>query len=179
MQSHLAESSSRRVRPPCVSGNAQHKVDKAALAKIERELDRLAKTLMDGVPGGRVKDKMAQLQHDKAEIATRLKDAAESPVLIHPNMANHYRDQSGSLRESPADEHAHAQASDLIRKLIETIVVTPVEKDGHNTLSIDLHGHLAGILSPATKAKRPLSRAALRLSMQNWLRGPETTESFL
>lgn len=43
-------------------GNAQHKADKAALTKIERELDRLVKALMDGVPASRVKDKMADLE---------------------------------------------------------------------------------------------------------------------
>ncbi len=137
-------------------GNAQHKMDKAGLAKIERELDRLVKALMDGVPASRVKDKMTQLEHDKAEIAARFKDAAESPVLIHPNMANHYRDQIASLREALSDEHAQAQAPDLIRKLVDKIVVTPVVEEGRNNLSIDLHGHLAGILSLATKAKRPL-----------------------
>jgi hypothetical protein len=32
--------------------NAKHKVDRAALVKIERGLDRLVQALMDGVPGG-------------------------------------------------------------------------------------------------------------------------------
>jgi hypothetical protein len=35
---------------------AKHKVDRAALVKIERELDRLAQALMGGVPTSRVKD---------------------------------------------------------------------------------------------------------------------------
>mgnify|MGYP001547670045 CR=1 FL=1 len=40
------------------------------------------------------------------------------------------------------------------------IVLTPVEDEkGRKTLSIDLHGHLAGILSLATKAKRPLGES--------------------
>ncbi len=38
----------------------------------------------------------------------------------------------------------------------ENLVVTPVAEEGRNNLSIDLYGHLAGILSMATKAKRPL-----------------------
>ena len=142
-------------------GNAQHKMDKAALVKIERELDRLVKALMDGVPASRVKDKMTALENDKAEIEARVKDAAENPVLIHPNMANHYRDQIAALREALTDEHAHVQASDLIRKLVEKIVLTPEAGEGGGSLSIDLHGHLAGILSLATKAKRPLGESGL------------------
>jgi site-specific DNA recombinase len=141
-------------------GNAQHKVDKSALAKIERELDRLVKAIMDGVPASRVKDKMAELESNRAEIEARLKDAAENPVLIHPNMANHYRDQIASLREALSDEHAQAQASDLIRKLIDKIVLVPgTDNEGRTSLSIDLHGHLAGILSLATKAKGPLGES--------------------
>jgi len=57
---------------------------------------------------------MTDLESRKAEIEARLKDATEHPVLIHSNMADHYRDQIASLRDALTDEHAHAQASDLI-----------------------------------------------------------------
>lgn len=66
-----------------------------------------------------------------------------------------------------------AQASDLIRKLVDKIVVTPVEEKGRNSLSIDLHGHLAGILSLTTKAKRPLHESGLEIGCMNWLRGQD------
>ena len=56
-------------------GNARHKVDRAALAKIERELDRLVQALMDGVPASRVKDKMTDLEDRKAGIEARFKEA--------------------------------------------------------------------------------------------------------
>jgi hypothetical protein len=62
-------------------------------------------------------------------------------------------------REALADEHAQAQAADLIRKLVDKIGLTPVKEEGRPTLSIDLHGHLAAILSLATKAKRPLGES--------------------
>jgi hypothetical protein len=43
-----------------------------------------------------------------------------------------------------------------MRALIDKIVLTPVCRDGKETLSITLHGDLAGILGLATKAKGPL-----------------------
>jgi site-specific DNA recombinase len=46
--------------------NAERKGDRSALAKIERELDRLVQALMDGVPASRVKDKMTDLENRKA-----------------------------------------------------------------------------------------------------------------
>jgi site-specific DNA recombinase len=152
--------------------NAQHQVDRTTLVKIDRELDRLVQALMDGVPASRVKDKMPDLENRKAEIETRIKDAAENPVLIHPNMANYYRDQIGSLRESLADEHARVQATEIIRKLVDKIVVTPVSvEEGRTSLSIDLHGHLAGILSLATKAKRPLNESGLEMGYMKLVAG--------
>ncbi len=61
--------------------------------------------------------------------------------------------------------------ADLIRKLVEKIVVTPVEEEGRTSLSIDLHGHLAGILSLATKAKRPLSESGPELGYMKLVAG--------
>ena len=114
---------------------------------------------------------MTALENDKTEIEERLKDAAENPVLIHPNMANHYRDQIAALREALTDEHAQAQAADLIRKLVEKIVLTPEAGEGGGSLSIDLHGHLAGILSLATKAKRPLGESGLEVGYTKLVAG--------
>ena len=54
------------------------------------------------------------------------------------------------------------QAADIIRKLVDKIVLMPgTDEEGRKSLSIDLHGHLAGILSLATKAKRPLGESGL------------------
>lgn len=143
-------------------GNARHKVDRAALVKIDRELDRLVQALMDGVPASRVKDKMTDLENRKAETEARIKEASDNPVLLHPNMAHYYRDQIAQLREALADEHAQAGAADIIRKLVDKVVLTPVaDEEGRKSLTIDLHGHLAGILSLATKAKRPLGESGL------------------
>ncbi|MGI9452801.1 MAG: recombinase family protein, partial [Geminicoccaceae bacterium] len=39
------------------------------------------------------------------------------------------------------------------RTLIDRIELQPIKIDGKKTLAIDLHGHLAGILALANKAK--------------------------
>ena len=61
------------------------------------------------------------------------------------------------------DQNGPRRMDTLIRKLVEKIGVTPVEEDGRKSLSIDLHSHLAGILSRATKAKRPLAESGLEV----------------
>jgi site-specific DNA recombinase len=105
--------------------NAHRKGDRSALAKIERELDRLVQALMDGVPASRVKEKMTDLENRKAELEARLKDGEDTPVLIHPNMAGYYRNQVAQLREALSG-NGQTEAIDLIRKLIDRIVLTPV-----------------------------------------------------
>ena len=47
----------------------------------------------------------------------------------------------------------------LIRTLIDRIELAPVVQDGRKTLSITLHGALAGILGLAAKAKGPLGES--------------------
>ncbi|MEQ8694504.1 MAG: recombinase family protein [Gammaproteobacteria bacterium] len=131
----------------------------ARLAKIDRELDKLVEAICEGIPAAKVKDKMWALENEKAELEGSLADTTEEPVLIHPNMAEVYRKQVTSLHASLNDENRRAEAVDIVRSLVEKIVLTPASVEGKNTLAIDLHGHLAGILSLAAQTKKPLGES--------------------
>ncbi len=64
-------------------------------------------------------------------------------------MAQRYHEEVSSLIEALNNEEHREEAAELIRTLVDKIVLTPTEaKDG---LSVDLIGNLAGILSIATK----------------------------
>jgi len=102
-----------------------------------------------------VKGKVAQLAAQKTELEAELSDTDEEPVLIHPNMATLYRQQVGRLRETLNDEENRAEAVESIRQLVDKIVLTPeMAENGRKTLSIDLHGDLAGILALANTDKK-------------------------
>jgi hypothetical protein len=45
------------------------------------------------------------------------------------------------------------------------------DDEGYTSLSIDLHGHLASILSLATKAKRPLNESGLEIGYMKLVAG--------
>lgn len=135
--------------------NAGLKGARAELDKVTRETDRLVQALLDGVPASQVRDRMVQLEKRKGELEARLGQPDEAPILIHPNMAAFYREQVAGLREALIDEGGRAEASALIRTLIERIELAPVEHDGRRTLAITLHGHLAGILALAAKKQKP------------------------
>ena len=44
---------------------------------------------------------------------------------------------------------------EAIRALIHHVELRPVEKDGQQTLAVDLSGHIAGILTLAAKGAKP------------------------
>ena len=76
--------------------------------------------------------------------------------LLHPNMAEYYRQQITALAEALNAEENRAEAADLIRSLVDRIELTP---NADNKLEIDLFGDLAGILSLAANKNRPLDES--------------------
>ena len=133
----------------------------AELDKVTRELDRLIQAIMDGVPGVQLKDRIAALEERKAVLEAALDGAEDAPVLVHPNMGAHYRAQVSRLREALTDESRRAEVAELIRGLVDRIVLTPVEHNGRKTLAVDLLGHIAGILAMATQTKKPPQRGGV------------------
>lgn len=91
-----------------------------------------------------------------ASLEDKLENAEEEPVLIHPEMGRYYREQVTALSEALGDEAYRTEAVAIIRTLVDKIVLTPAEIDGKKTVVIDLHGQLAGILSLASNAEKPL-----------------------
>jgi hypothetical protein len=59
------------------------------------------------------------------------------------------------------DEAHRAEAVEIIRSLIDKIVFHLQDEEAHSTMAIDLHSHLAGILSIAAQTKKPLSKSRL------------------
>jgi ferredoxin len=72
---------------------------------------------------------------------------------MHPNMAGYYRQQVSKLRDALDHPDNRTEAADILRTLIDRIELKPVLVEGKKTLAIDLHGHLAGILSLANTDK--------------------------
>jgi site-specific DNA recombinase len=119
------------------------------LAIVEREIRKLVQAIKDGVPALSIKDELLSLEARKAELQSRL-DAPEMPELLHPRMADVYRDKVGSLCSALENEESRTGAVEAIRALIEAIQLEP---DGEQ-LKITLKGDLAGMFSAARDSKR-------------------------
>ena len=70
-------------------------------------------------------------------------------------MAEHYRGEVARLHEALADEKHRHEAAEIIRSLVEKIVLNPAPEGADAALTIDLHGDLAGILSLSAQTKKP------------------------
>ena len=119
------------------------------LTAVEREIRKLVQAIKDGVSALSIKDELVSLEARKAELQSR-PDAPEMPELLHPRMADVYREKVGSLCLALENEESRTGAAEAIRALVEAIVLEP---DG-DQLKITLKGDLAGMLSAARDSKR-------------------------
>ncbi|WP_330220246.1 MULTISPECIES: recombinase family protein [unclassified Sulfitobacter] len=128
--------------------------DEARLQKVIRELDRMIDAICDGVPAERVKDRMIALEAERAEIEKRLEaEPKEEKPLLHPSMGERYRQGVMRLRESLADKNAQHEAVEILRGLIDRIVLHP-SSDEASGFVMDIEGDLAGILSLCQTSKK-------------------------
>ncbi|MDX0174502.1 recombinase family protein [Sinorhizobium meliloti] len=138
--------------------NATLNAARAELARLTRQRENIIQAIKDGVPAAEVKDDLARISARREELEPLLSGTKEEPVLLHPGMAEHYRSQVASLARILSAEENRAEAADILRSLVDRIVLTP---NGEGKLDIDLHGDLAGILRLATNANRPLDESGL------------------
>ncbi len=128
--------------------------DQARLGKITRDLDRLVDAIIEGVPADRVKDRMINLESEKTELKSRLLDAPEeSKPFLHPSLGARYREAVIDLRESLNAKTGSEKAVEILRGLIDRIVLNPA-KDEESGFLIDIEGDLAGILNLCQTSKK-------------------------
>lgn len=146
---------------------AQTSADRPALAKVERAIASIIAAIEDGMYQPTMKERMTELEQQKAEITARL--AVDEPQLldVNPNIAEVYRRKVEHLSDALADPQANQEAATAIRSLIGEIVLTPGAKRGqvHATLRGELMSILdfaAGRNTPGTSAPRAITNAVAR-----------------
>ena len=89
-------------------------------------------------------------------------EAPEMPELLHPRMADVYRERVTTLCQALEHEDSRLGATTAIRELIEAILLEP---DGEQ-LKITLKGDLAGMLSASGDSKRSPDTSDLLVQIQ-------------
>jgi site-specific DNA recombinase len=100
---------------------------KAAIKKIDRELDTLLDLILKGGAAECINAKMFELEQRKKDLQEAVAGAGEAPPLLRPEMASYYRRQVEELHRAldEGDETHRTEARDILRLLIEAIILTP------------------------------------------------------
>tara|TARA_R110002072_G_scaffold275053_1_gene436163 strand:+ start:43 stop:426 length:384 start_codon:yes stop_codon:yes gene_type:complete len=97
---------------------------------------------------------MRELMRKRGIVCLELLDGKiERPSLFEPGIAARYKREVKRLIESLNSSEHREEAFELLRSMIEAIVLTPSEERGMPI--IDLVGDLAGILSVASGRDKP------------------------
>ncbi len=135
---------------------------KRELERVKREIQKVIEAIVDGVKGSELKQRMADLQDRKDALLKQLDAAEEPPPLLHSKMADLYRSKVEELAAALQREDTRLEASEMLRGLIEAIVLTP--QDGQ--LRIELRGNLAAMLTAAQQTKRSPETGDLLMPIQ-------------
>jgi site-specific DNA recombinase len=136
---------------------------KRELSRIEARRKKLLDLMLDDVvPTSEGKEEMLGLTARRDELQHQIKTAHEPPPLLHPSMADLYRTKVEELAAALQREDTRLEASETLRGLIDSIVLTP-EK---GQLRIELKGNLAAMLTVAQQTKRSPETGDLFMPVQ-------------
>ena len=114
-------------------------------ATVMRKIDAILKAIEDGMYTPSMKDRLLALEDQKGELQAALDTPPPSPLRIHPNIHKIYERKVADLANVLNDDAIKAEANEVIRGLIDKIVLIPA-MDGSG-LDAQLYGDLAAILT--------------------------------
>ncbi len=130
----------------------------AEIGRIDREEQRLMDLyLKEAISLDTVTERGGKLKARKLELKNFLAGADEPPPVLHPAMARQYRHRVQQLYETLQDdsEEQRVEAADVLRTLVEDIILTPAD----GKIQIDVRGDLAGILTLSAQKQNPAALA--------------------
>jgi len=128
------------------------------LAKVVKEIDNIVAAITQGMFHPSMKAKMDGLEAERSSLEAKLAALPQAePIAIHPGLADIYAWKVADLVSALNEEGTRAEAADLLRGLIDKIILQP-DPDAANGHVIELYGELGAILSlcsdeEGTKAK--------------------------
>ncbi len=116
----------------------------------------------DAAPVQAMKAELRALEAKQIELEKTLASAQAPAPLIHPALAEVYRQHVASLNDALRDPDSRDEAFEIIRSLIDEIRLVP--EDG--ALKIELRGELAGILALASESTKARGLSTTGLAEQ-------------
>ena len=126
------------------------------LPQINKKISGLVDAIASGVRTSAVLGALHEAEARKLEIEESLSKATPTAIRLHPALADLYRDRVANLHVALANQDCRAEATEIIRSLIEKIVITSSE----GSPQIELHGDLAMMVELAQGAGAENTKAA-------------------
>ena len=136
---------------------AQHSARRAKareLRRLKKRREQIIESIYNDIDPRMIRDESKNVADRMEELEAEESQNQDKPPLkplVHPTMANRYRQQVENLRQTLERSDCRAEAAEHLRALIGEIVLTP--EPGREDLRIDLHGDLAGILKIASQKR--------------------------
>ena len=117
------------------------------LAAVDRKIKHVLDMVMDGHPDRKTLGRqLGELESEQDRINAELAAGADaSPVVLHPQAAQRYRDKVAQIHEAlTKGNSASREAIAILRELIDHILVTPTERPA--PVELRVVGNLAALL---------------------------------
>ena len=135
---------------------------KRDLERVKRDIKKVIDAIKAGYAGPELKAEMDDLQARKNALLAPLATADEPPPLLHPSMGDLYRSKVEELASALQREDTRLDASEMLRGLIHSIVLTPEKCQPR----IERRGNLAAMLTAAQQTKRSPETGDLLVPVQ-------------
>lgn len=148
-----------RLRATIVS---KFEASRAELEQIDRKLRRIIDAITSGVDARILQAELRSLESRQAELQALLTSTNDPGPLLHPNLAEVYRKKVAKLINELNEESIRPEATEILRSLIDAVVLVPE----NGRLRIDLKGDLAGILTFAAGSRSAASARTAGLELE-------------
>jgi len=125
----------------------EHKL-RRRVAELTRGIETIVDRIIAGTATEAIEARLPAMEQERAKLQTELAaiESAESPVTIHPGVANKYARMVEDLQQHLEDETAPPDdLLDQVRSLIDRIEITPGQ-NAKGPVDISVSGPLAAFL---------------------------------
>ncbi|TWG49802.1 recombinase family protein [Aminobacter sp. J44] len=123
------------------------------LAETARAIAEIVRVIEQGGWHRALSDRLTELEARQDSLTARLSSAPQDVPAIHPGVAETFRRRIERLTEALDHPDDALEAADAIREIIDRIVITPGEKRG--SYSVTLQGELGTILDWIERTGKP------------------------
>ena len=143
----------REVQQDRLAALSERAENERHLVKVRKEIDSLLTAITDGMYHPSMKAKMDVLEAERMRLEAALCAKPEPGlVAVHPGLSGIYAAKVSNLAEALNKDCSRAEAADLLRGLIDKVILHP-DPEAPNGHRIELYGELGAILSLCSEAR--------------------------